>query len=413
MNNFDTIIIGSGFAGLYFAYKSKLTDFLILEKNDRIGGRVYNIDWNNQQISLGGGVIKHNNLNTLSLITELGFDSNISEFSSTYNFVELKGDDPNEHLYHKNNKIIIKSLRKKFKENKNEIRNLKLSFKQFLLYYFDYHVYKKIHDIILYKTYMDADTEYVLKDDTIYELLRVSEFKLKYLKNGGYNLLLNKLQEIIDINNNKIIKKCCVSKISKINNNFIIENSEGIKYSCNKLVISTPKNHNIQFDFDDTNKHLIDKINDIYSSVDGKEYIRVYTYHKNGHGIKNSSFTSNIPGKIIIMNDKIIMACYTESRNAIELFNLLKDKNKIDQINIVYNLLKNSNIDCTKPDDLIYKFWDIGTHYINPNVIYDELKYKIKDLTKNNIYLIGELFASNHGWVDSALESVNNILSSS
>jgi hypothetical protein len=257
---------------------------------------------------------------------------------------------------------------------------------------------------------MDADINYVLRDDTIYELLRVSEFKLKYLKNGGYNLLLNKLVEIIDNKNDKIIKKCCVVKISKINDNFIIENSEGIKYSCDKLVLATTKDHNIQFDFDENNKHLLEKINNIYDSIDGKEYIRVYTYHKNGHGLKSSSFTSNIPGKIIIMSDKIIMACYTESRNANDLLQLLKNKDKIDQINIVYNLLKNCNINITKPDDIIYKFWNIGTHYIKPTINYDELKNKIKELTKNNIYLIGELFASDHGWVNSALESVNNIL---
>jgi len=410
MNNYNTIIIGSGFAGLYFAYKSKLTNFLILEKNNRIGGRVYNKQWNDEPISLGGGVIKENNLYTLALVKELGFGSNIEDFTSTYHFQELKGSIPNENLYHNNNKIIIKYLRKKFNENKDEIIKFKFSFKQFLLYYFDYHVYKKINDILLYKSYMDADINYVLRDDTIYELLRVSEFKLKYLKNGGYNLLLNKLVEIIDNKNDKIIKKCCVVKISKINDNFIIENSEGIKYSCDKLVLATTKDHNIQFDFDENNKHLLEKINNIYDSIDGKEYIRVYTYHKNGHGLKSSSFTSNIPGKIIIMSDKIIMACYTESHNANDLLQLLKNKDKIEQINIVYNLLKNSNINITKPDDIIYKFWDIGTHYIKPTIIYDELKNKIKELTKNNIYLIGELFASDHGWVNSALESVNNIL---
>jgi monoamine oxidase len=406
----DTIIIGAGIAGLYYVYKSKINDYLILEKNDRIGGRIYNIKWNNEQISLGGGVIKEDNHNTLTFVKELKLENNLLDFTSIYHFVDLKGNEPNENLYHKSNKTIIDYLRKVFNEKKDEIKNLSLTFKQFLLYYLDYNVYKIVHDSILYKSYMDADVNYVLQDENIYELLRVSEFKLKSLKNGGYNLLINKLLEKLGNYKNKIKLNCNIIKISKINNNFIIENSNGEKYNCNKLVIATPKNNNIQFDF--YNTELINRINNIYNSIDGKPYIRVYTYHEKGHGIKNSMFTSNIPGKVIIMSDKIIMACYTENANALELYNLLykNNKNKELQINIVYNLLKNSNIHITKPDDIIYKFWDIGTHYINPNINYNKLKKNIQELTKENIILIGELFARNHGWVDSAIESVNNIL---
>jgi hypothetical protein len=409
MNNIETIIIGAGMAGLYYTYKYKLTDYLILEKNDRIGGRVYNIQWNNTQISLGGGIIKEDNNNTLALIKELELESNLVNFTSTYHFIELKGIEPNENLYHKSNKTIIDYLRKVYNKNKNEINKLNLTFKQFLLYYLDYNIYKVIHDTLLYKSYMDADVKYVLKDENIYELLRVDEFKLKSLQNGGYTLLIDKLLEKLDDHKNKIILNCNIVKILKINDKFIIENITGKKYNCNKLVIATPINNNINFEFKN-DIQLLNQINNIYNSVDGKCYIRVYTYHEGGHGLKNSIFTSNIPGKIIIINDKIIMACYTESINALELHNLLEKNSKESQINIVFNLLKNSNINVSKPNDIIYHFWDIGTHYIKPNVNYDELTKNIKELTKKNIILIGELFASDHGWVDSAIESVNNIL---
>ncbi len=256
---------------------------------------------------------------------------------------------------------------------------------------------------------MDADVEYVLQDENINELLRVAEFKLKSIKNGGYTLLLNELLEKLENYKDKIKLNCNIIKISKIDNNFLIEDSKGEQYICNKLVIATPKNNNIQFDFKDDIK-LLSRINNIYDSVSGKSYIRVYTYHEKGHGLKNSMFTSNIPGKVIIMSKKIIMACYTESINALELYNLLLKNNKQKQLDIVFKLLKNSNIHVSKPNDIIYHFWDIGTHYINPNVNYNELKKNIQELTKENIILIGELFASNHGWVDSAIESVNNIL---
>ena len=43
-NTYDEIKIGSGFAGLYWCYKNKPEKFIILEKSDRIGGRIYNIE---------------------------------------------------------------------------------------------------------------------------------------------------------------------------------------------------------------------------------------------------------------------------------------------------------------------------------------------------------------------------------
>ena len=55
-NIYDYIIIGAGISGIAYAYKNKTDKFLILEKNDYIGGRIKNIKWNDNFISLGGGV---------------------------------------------------------------------------------------------------------------------------------------------------------------------------------------------------------------------------------------------------------------------------------------------------------------------------------------------------------------------
>ena len=62
-NIYETIIIGAGFAGLYYAYKFNPKKYLIIERENRIGGRVYNIKWHDVQISLGGGAIKYDNIN--------------------------------------------------------------------------------------------------------------------------------------------------------------------------------------------------------------------------------------------------------------------------------------------------------------------------------------------------------------
>ncbi len=389
------IIIGSGFAGLYYVHKFKPEEFLILERENRIGGRIYNIEWNGSNISLGGGVIKPTNKYTLELCKEFGLET--SDYVSSYHFLDYQGDIPNEKQFHKDNKIIIDFMRNIYNKNINEIIRLKLSFDEFLLKYFDFKISKVIKKNLLYLSYLNADPGYVLESETIYELLRVSDFKLSFIKSGGYNSLLDKLIDKVGRKNIKL-NTCVVTINRKISKYEIICSDETI-YTCDKLIIATEKNPKISIN--------IPNVNSIYEMVDGCEYIRVYGYWKNGHGLTNSNRTQNLPGKVIKMDDKVLMACYTEYYNARRLHNLLSKNSKKDQMDIVYNLLINSGINVPKLDDIIYKYWNIGTHYINPTVKFKDLRNKIKKLAKEeNVYLIGELFASSHGWVNSALESV-------
>jgi len=399
----DTIVIGAGIAGLYYIYKFKPSNYIILDKDNRVGGRIYNKEWYGEQISLGGGIVKHNNINTLNLLNELNLDT--TDFISSYHFIDFHGKSPNEKLFHQHNKIIIKYLRKIYNKNKNEIHRMKLSFSEFLSKYINYEIVKIIKNTLLYKTYMNADVNYTLQDDTILELLRTDDFKLKAIKNGGYTLLLHKLLEFID--NSKIYLNSPVIKISKHNNNFSVLVNDKYFYS-NKIVLATDKKSNILFDL---TANITNNIINTYNLVDGAEYIRIYTFHKNGHGLTNSVFTHNLPGKIIVMNKNILMACYTEGYNAIKLKHLLEKNTKEDQIDIVYNLLLNSNVIIKKPDDITYKFWNIGTHFLLPNTNYNQIRTNIKELSTHNIFLIGELFASSHGWVDGALETVNKLYS--
>lgn len=311
--------------------------------------------------------------------------------------IDLLGDSPNESKYYNANKIIIKYLKKLYKKNKYEIEQMKLTFDEFLLKYLDYKLYNIIKNNLLYLTYMNADVSYTLDNETIYELLRINNFKIKYIKPNGYTTLLKRLLEEID--KSRIKLNCTVNIINKIGNKYeLICNN--IRYSCENLVIATEKNLNITIN--------LPKVNEIYKLVDGCSYIKVYAYWINGHNIKNSIRTQNIPGKIIYINEKILMACYNESYNANKLYDLLNKNNKSSQLNIIHSLLNNSGIKIDVPNDIIYKYWINGTHYLNPNTNFEHMRNKIKYLYKNdNISLVGELFASSHGWVNSALESVD------
>ena len=218
---YDEIIIGAGIAGLYWTSKTKPQNYLVLEKSNRIGGRIYNIEWNGSQISLGGGIIKASNNYTIGLVDKFGFD--LANSVSKYKMIDwekenetAKSDKPNEDDFYILYSNLIKYLKKIYRLNKKVIDDNKINFDEFLDLYVELKISQLIKSNLLYKTYFNADVSSVLYDE-IDELLRTDDFHFKYIKNGGYTLLLDKLIEIVGKNN--IITNTNVIEIKKQSNN--------------------------------------------------------------------------------------------------------------------------------------------------------------------------------------------------
>jgi hypothetical protein len=407
---YDEIIIGAGIAGLYWVSKTKPTNYLVLEKSNRIGGRIYNIEWNGSQISLGGGIIKASNNYTIGLVDNFGFD--LADGVSKYEMIDwvkenetTKSDKPNEDDFYTLNTNLIKYLKKIYQSNKKEIVDNKINFEEFLDLYVELKISQLIKSNLLYKTYFNADVSSVLYDE-MDELLRTGDFNFKYIKNGGYTLLLDKLIDIIGKKN--IITNTNVIEIKKQSELYEIITDTNIIYRTKKIILATESNNGIIYNF--SNQETTNKLNQLYQMVSGSNYIRIYSYHTDSHGLKYSYKTSGLAGKVIKINDNILMCSYTEDIDAIRLKKLLKNKPKETQCKIIYELLNKCCIPITKPDDIIIKFWISGVHYNNPGYDNKIKKSLISELKKENIIVIGECISDSHGWVNSALESVELVL---
>jgi hypothetical protein len=395
--HYKNIIVGAGFAGLYFAHKFRLDNFIILERENRVGGRVYNFEWNGQQISMGGGILRNNDKHTIKLAEEFGLKT--TQSNSKYYFIDLEGSIPNEELYYEANKVIINYLKKIFITHKDEIKRLELTFRQFLFEYLEYHIAQTIVSNLLYFSYLDSDVETIF-NEKIYQLMRIEPFISRYILPNGYTGLLDKLVESVGKSNIKL--NITVTNIYKSGNKYVINCSNNLTFTCDKLILATEKNPKINIE--------IKEVNELYEMFGSCPYIRSYGFWNLGHNITNSIKTQNYPGKIIKINDKLLMTCYTECIRAKQLNDFFTNKKKDDQIKIIHELLINSGIQIEKPDDFIYKLWEVGSHYPKPNFDYNLITSKIKDLAKNsNIYLVGEVFSDCNGWVNCALESVDRL----
>jgi hypothetical protein len=406
-NLYDEIIIGSGFSGLYWCYKNNSDNFLILEKSNRIGGRVHNIEWNKTQISLGGSIIKSSNNLTIKLVNELNLE--IGESLSKYHLIDLENkiesiNKPNEDNFYELNKLIIKYLKNKFEINKEQIKKNKLNWNEFLNLFMNLEISTYINSNLLYKIDSNSDIESVLEYE-INELLRTENFKIFFIKQFGYTGLLNKLIDFI--NKKNIILNNQVNQIIKIDNIFKVITTENKIYKTKKIIFATESKTNIKFDLGKNNNH---NLTNLYDMVSGSNYIKIYSFNKNGHGLEYSYRTSGMVGKVIYLNQNVLICCYTEENQAVQLNNLLNKNSKYDQIEIIYNLLKKCLIPIkTKPDDIIIKFWESGIHYNTVNYDKNKKTELLKQLKNSNIIVIGESVGNTHGWVNSAFESVDFI----
>ena len=96
MKNYDIVIVGGGISGIYSMYnlKKKYPNLkvLLLEKEERFGGRVYSfnekIDNIDYVMDLGAGRIGHHHELMVSLIKELKLENFMYNIGNTEKYIE-------------------------------------------------------------------------------------------------------------------------------------------------------------------------------------------------------------------------------------------------------------------------------------------------------------------------------------
>lgn len=389
---YDYIIIGSGISGLYSAYNILQYDpfakLIIFEKNNIIGGRMNVYNFCGVDVNTGAGIGRKNkDYLLIELLNELNIKYTI---------------DKNTIYYHNNvEKInfnqIVKKLKNSYKLNKYS----SYTFKKFAIEILGKDIYNKFVTYLGYSDYEKEDAYEVLNyyglDDNI------SDNKILYIK---WNLLLNALIDKININN--IQTNNTIMSINKINDNFIVKNDKNKIYYSTKLIIATTI---------DTINKLLPKFK-IFNNIKGQIFLRAYgKFDKTSTNIMNNIINGytivNGPIKKIIPINKtngIYIIAYTDNNGAQYFKDHLKDKNffckQIEKtLNLKENTLKLKKIKCF--------YWNIGTHYYKPlNNKYKNRKEFIDKCQnpENNLFIVGELISRNQGWIQGALESVNNII---
>jgi hypothetical protein len=398
---YDIIIIGSGMAGLYTAYNIKkispTTTFLILEKYKKqwIGGRTSNELFYGTEIVTGAGIgrIKKDKL-LHSLLDELNLET--PDFTTHHHYSNLFTP------------LDIMKVMKHLRYVHKKYNGPSINFKTFAINVLGEKIYKQFILTVGYTDYENEDVNETLysygMEDNICDL---KSFRVPWKK------MVMKLYKIIGESNFKFSNN--VSNITKLGNEpcrFLVETENGIKYTCNKIVISTT--------ITGIRKLLP---NPIYKDIEGQPFLLLYgKFSKKSIPIMKEyvkGYTC-LPGplqKIIPINPDtgVYLIAYNDNKNSIALKNNLK--NTEENRNLYCELLEKS---LGIPDNLLHIlaikdfYWPIGTHYYKPlnQKLYtnrDEF-INIAQHPENGILVVGEVVSKHQGWTEGALESVKNVL---
>jgi hypothetical protein len=407
---YDIIIIGSGIAGLYSAYKIKLFNpnlsVLILEKNKKqwIGGRTSNEEFYGTDVVTGAGVgRKHKDHLLVNLLNELHVPYH--EFISRSNYItKFQPININE---------TIRMLKKEYKEDIKEGQtNKSITFKEFATKYLGT---KKYKEFTITSGYTDYEKEGVF--DTIYNYGMDDNAGILDCLSISWKELVSKLIHKIGAQNIKAKQK--VIKIDKIvdtnkygeNCMFEIETQKGVRYMCDKIIIATTISSLL---------NLLPSKSSIYKQIHAQPFLRLYAKFSKlsteimKQYVKGYTVVEGPLQKIIPMdpNKGVYMIAYSDNASAIflkeHLENTLENREYFEEL-----LEKTLGIEegSLKIIALLDFYWTEGTHY------YEPLKGPYKTRTDfinaaqhpdKNILVVGELVSKNQGWVEGALESVES-----
>jgi protoporphyrinogen oxidase len=373
---YDYIIIGSGISGLYLGYLLQNKKYLIFEKNDNIGGRIQYTNFHGNNVQLGAGIIKKNQVNILELLKKLKLK---------YITVNKEHDT----LIPNYNKEEYNHILDKIKNNKNTInQSMKDTIRKVLK-----NDNKKINLFIKsfgYTDYLKADTNLTIKYYPINDFYDTKS-KIHIIEGGNHKII----ETLATYSDKKIKLNSGITSIDKHNDVWIITDENNNTYQT-KHIIST-------VDIKALKKIKIngleskENINYFIKMIGTNNFLRMYTYHDNIE-LNKSIVIPHIFKQMIPINNNIIMSAYCDNSNAIKTKKLLQNINNKKITEIINNYISTSPV-----KDKIIKYWDVGTHYYKPSYNYKKNYY-----SEDNFSIVGEVIGYEQGWMEGAIHSVNN-----
>jgi protoporphyrinogen oxidase len=409
---YDIIIVGGGMAGLYTQYKLmkkyKNKKILLIEKDNRLGGRVYThkvrVNGIKYSMEAGAGRFNDNHKYLKKLINELGLKKQIFKIPSKVQHIATKKQ-------WKNNTITKLSPYDYFdfilKNTKLSNDMKKMSFDEWLKKNVNIKVIDYLKAFYPYKDVFKTNA---------YDALNLYSIDLNinnnfYVLGGGLMQLVDGMSKKIKSVGGKIKLNTELRSINDIEDYYIVKTNI-CNYFCKNIVLTGQRPDLLKIKYLNNMKSVINSVRNaslcrFYFIFDTKKCVWFKNIKKT---ITDSKLSYFIP---INYETGLLMISYVDEHNALYLKKLEKgNKNKL--INFLLKECERmfgiKNI--PKPIWTKSFFWENGVgdwKKGNDSKVIE--KIMTKPYRDDNIFICGENYSSRYQcWIEGALETSENVL---
>jgi uncharacterized protein with NAD-binding domain and iron-sulfur cluster len=412
---YDYIIIGGGISGLYTYYqllkKNPSLNILLFEKNNYFGGRIKTkyIKKNgiSYQMEEGAGRFNKNHTLLIQLIDELNLSKDIIKIDGASTFIDTTHEFPEKKYQNIDSFYFIDKVLQYASKEPNEFLK-KYSFSEYAFMKLpkkdvDFMIqssgyYSRVLSMNVYNAY-----------DTFKNNIR-NDIDYFILKNGLTSIIKNLLSFIRNKKKHLFLQSELNSvTYHKENKYFDVLINQKNLFQTKKIIFAVPKSTLLTIPY-------FQKYVSLLNSISCVPLCRVYAIYNQGW-FKNigKTTTNNLLKYIIPMNKNtgLIMISYTNGKFAEYWKKYLSDKDNLNnKLNNKLNNTLKKNVkevfdkNTENPNYTNICFWKDGMNYWKPKKNSKILSKKIMHLDKNiPLYIIGEAYSQNQGWMEGALES--------
>lgn len=464
---YDIIVIGGGIAGIYVTYKihkkNPMVKVLLIEKENRLGGRIHTFTNDYITVEAGAGRINGSHPHTMDLIRELGLSKKLRKIEGSVVFrpANFQGeiqssvsDAPNSYvlrpdelvvgrlklLPHINQPIIDNlvdiALGPKTLPNASLILYLVLASKTYSKQYLQNHTLSQFAQRVLTKEQVEFIkrsfgyySELVIMNayDAIKLLNALGPNNTFYGLSGGLEQIIDKMVNAIEKNPNiHILLRKEVSKIVYRGSSATLFGShleptnifdvyiDSKKYECRTCICAVPKNALKKWNIFKDVRPLLDKVEcgtlcRIYSKFDkdpktGKVWF---------NGIDKFT-TDNDLRMVIPVNSKdgIVMISYSDNIFA-DRWQKLYERQGIRAVNtkLREDILESTGIGIPVPKHTQVFYWDCGVGYWTVGADSHMVAKKMIQPLNMPLFICGENYSENgQQWIEGGLETADNVL---
>ena len=417
---YDFVIVGGGIAGLFTAYKLSETDakILLIEKSDYLGGRVYTVYEDNDKTNdldihyeCGAARFNQNHIHIIQCIIEMGLYDDIIHLDHPIH-ANLRGTEKDFEKVYKTNKtdpkLTLKDITEYLYKKAETIENKrKMTLKELMNKVMSKEATQFFIDAFGYNSeieHMNAEDALRLFQSDFMDQDKDKELFFYFSKNG--------LTKIID----KLEKTCESNGVEIRKNTLLIDFVGDIKLTTSigkietKTLILTGDKQSLM------NIPALKKFKEL-DSVKACPLNRIYAiYPKNNgkvwfHNLHRTTTDNDLRHIIPIDVEKgLIMISYSDDKYA-DKWHKYKEEGKLQEHiqKEIKKLYPEKNI--PEPFYLEEHYWKAGLHVWKKGIDSSKVMKKIqKPFKDKEVFIVGETYCDNQGWMDGALLSAIQVL---